>query len=93
MDQENAMADRQVTRTRKDADGDITALCNPGSAWSPRFKADAISDIDSGGHTYFVQTPGTKRAEIRVVNGATGKYLRTEPDSATGNNLDELPDC
>jgi hypothetical protein len=40
-----------------------------------------------------LQTPAPKRAEMTVVNGATGKDLRTEPDSAPGNNLDELPDC
>jgi len=30
------MADRQVTQSRKDSDGDILALCNPGEYWSPR---------------------------------------------------------
>jgi hypothetical protein len=36
------MADRQVARTGKDRDGDITALCNSGAFWSPRKKWDAI---------------------------------------------------
>lgn len=86
------MADRQVTRSGKDADGDITALCNPGQSWSPRRKANAISDIDSGLHGYHVVTNG-KRVEVRVVNGPRGKYLRTDPDTTPRNNLDDLLDC
>lgn len=42
------MADRRVRRTGKDDDGDITSLCNSGESWSPRKKADAISDIKNG---------------------------------------------
>lgn len=87
------MADRQVTATRKDRDGDILALCNAGQVWSPRLKADAIRDIDSRAHTYFVQRPGGRRTDIHVVDGPSGKYLRTDPDNTEGNNLDELPDC
>lgn len=85
------MADRRVTHSRKNRDGDITAIGNPGQFWSPRAKADAISDIESRVHTYFVQWP-EKRTEIRVVSGATGKYLRTDRDNTTRNNLDDLPD-
>ena len=86
------MADRPVRKTRKDKDGDILALCNDGSAWSPRQKSGAIQDIESGVHTYHVPWP-SGRTEIRVVNGPTGKYLRTDRDNTTRNNLDDLPDC
>lgn len=86
------MTDRAVRQTRKDRDGDILALCNPGSTWSPRLKQDAIRDIESGAHTYHVPWT-TGRTEIRVVNGPNGKYLRTDQDSTTRNNLDDLPDC
>lgn len=86
------MADRRVTRTDKDDDGDITALCNPGEAWSPRPKADAIDDIDDGIHTYYVQD-SSGRSDIHVVNDPDGPYLRTDPDGSASNNLDELPDC
>ena len=86
------MSDRPVRKTRKDRDGDILALGNDGDSWSPRLKADAISDIEFGLHTYHV--PWTSgRTEIRVVNGVTGKYLRTDRDSTTRNNLLDLPDC
>ncbi|WP_022898928.1 DUF3892 domain-containing protein [Humibacter albus] len=85
------MADRQVTHTSKNRDGDITGIGNPGQFWSPRLKAGAISDIELGINTYHVQWP-EKRTEIRVVNGPTGKYLRTDRDNTTRNNLDDLPD-
>lgn len=86
------MADRAVYKTGKDGDGDITSLCNSGADWSPRKKADAISDIENKVHTYYVPwTDG--RTEITVVNGPTGKYLRTVRDGSTKNNLDDLPDC
>lgn len=87
------MADRPVRKTGKNRDGDITSLCNAGDYWSPRSKADAIRDIEQGLHTYHV--PWTSgRTEIRVVNDPVkGKYLRTDRDNTTRNNLDDLPDC
>jgi Protein of unknown function (DUF3892) len=88
------MADRQVLKTGKDRDGDITKLCNAGEAWSPRSKADAINDIDKKLHTYFVRWSDGARTEIRVVDDKQkGKYLRTDRDQTTKNNLDDLPDC
>ncbi len=86
------MADRPVRKTKKDSDGDILALCNDGSPWSPRQRADAIRDIETGAHTYHVPWKDG-RTEIRVVNGPTGKYLRTDRDDTSRNNLDDLPDC
>lgn len=86
------MADRAVRKTGKDSEGDITALCNSGQSWSPRKKADAIRDIENGTHSYHVPwTDG--RTEIHVVNGPNGKYLRTDRDNTSNNNLDDLPDC
>ena len=85
------MSDRRVTNTGKDSGGDITRLCNPSQGWA-RSKEDAIRDIENSIHTYYV-FDGTTRTEIRVVRGRTGKYLRTDPDRTSKNNLDELPDC
>lgn len=86
------MADRRVRQSGKDRDGDITALCNAGEFWSPRQKASAINDIETETHTYFVRE-GEDRVEVSVVDGPTGKYLRTDADSDSANNLDNLPDC
>lgn len=86
------MAHRHVTHSGKDDDGDITRLCNPPEAWSPRSKADAIADIETNTHSYFV-SGFVGEVRIRVVNGPTGKYLRTDPDKTESNNLDDLDDC
>ena len=86
------MADRPVTQTRKDRDGDILALCNPGTQWSPRTKLGVIQDIENSLHRYYVPWP-EGNTWIRVVNGRTGRYLRTDRDQTTRNNLDDLPDC
>ena len=84
------MADRQVTGTGKDADGDITSLCG---AWGSVTKATAIAEIDSGTHRYFVAVPGGGQVDVYVVDGPTGRYLRTDPDGRIPDNLDDLPDC
>ena len=86
------MSRRGITHSRKDQDGDITALCNPGAAWSPRLKAGVIADIESGTHQYFVGGGGQEVA-VNVIDGPTGKFLRTDPDTTNTNNLDDLPDC
>lgn len=84
------MADMPVTHSRKDQYGNIIALGCPGQTWSPRSSSLIISDITSG-HTYYV--PWTSgRTEIRVVRGTYGNYLRTDRDSTSKNNLDDLPD-
>lgn len=43
--------------------------------------------------SYFVQDTAGRRAAVRVVNGPTGRYLRTDPNSTCSDNLDNLPDC
>jgi hypothetical protein len=83
---------RKVTKSRKDVNGNITALCNPSETWSPRSKADIISDIEYNIHSYYVIV-GYQHVDIHVVNGTNGKYLRTDRDKTTRNNLDDLPDC
>lgn len=84
------MAARQVTHVRKDAAGRITAIGKPGEIWSPRLESDAIHDIESGTNTYHVSWL-EKRTDVKVVNGPYRKYLRTDRDNTTRNNLDDLP--
>ena len=86
------MANREVTRTRKDRNGDITALCHPRKYWSPRSTQNAIRDIEGRRHSYYVMQNG-RRVDIHVVDGPNGKYLKTDPDETVSNNLDDLPDC
>lgn len=87
--------ERSVRATRKALNGDIAALCNQEAEWSPRLKSQAIRDIESGRHTYYVPWQ-SGRTEIRVVTDPSrggGKYLRTDRDDKGPNNLLELPDC
>lgn len=87
------MARRRVTQTGKDSDGDITKLCNPSAGWSPRKKADAISDIENRYHEYFVNEAGHE-TDVHVYTDSKGvKHLRTTADETSKNNLDNLPDC
>ena len=58
----NVKADRRVTESGKDPDGDITALCG---TWGRREKAGAVSDINSGTHSYYTYSAG-QRANVRV---------------------------
>ncbi len=87
------MAKRYVRATGKDRQGDITKLCHVGEWWSPRGKADAISDIENGTHEYWVNWANYPETKIRVVQHPNGKYLRTDRDTTSRNNLDDLPDC
>jgi len=86
---ERKMAHRLVTATGKDSDGDVTKLCG---SWGMVSKAQAIQDIENGDHTYYVET-GYPRAHIRVVHGTIGRYLRTDADRSSANNLENLPYC
>lgn len=83
------MARRDVYKTGKDQDGDITSLCNDGASWSPRSKVGAIVDIGSNTHSYW--SNGRTRIIVRERNGK--KFLTTQANATTADNLDNLPDC
>lgn len=80
------MAERQVLSTRKDGQGDITALCSKGADWSPRKKEDAIGDIEGKKHSYHLMH-GEKRYPVTVVAGKKGKYLKATWDASEDNHL------
>lgn len=86
------MANRQVKRTGKGTDAEITKLCNPDAHWSPRSKRGAVSDIDNKNHTYYVKVDG-ERVEVVTYEMNSETHLRTDPDFTDKNNLLELPDC
>lgn len=79
--------DRRVKATKKDKNGNITALCNPGEKWSPLSMKDALRDIKSAKRSYYVQEL-PKRTYVRVV---TGDLLQTTTDKTNGNSLEKLP--
>ncbi|GEK46538.1 hypothetical protein HPA02_08210 [Bisbaumannia pacifica] len=87
------MTDRRVTATGKDDDGDITKLCGGLGSWGSVSKSQAINEIERGDYTYYVQEEPGPRATVRVVGTYPNKYLRTDADSSSNNNLDNLPHC
>lgn len=80
--------DRRVRATKKDRNGNITALCNPGQSWSPRRATDVLRDINSGKKSYYVQEQ-TRRTYVRSVSG----MLQTTADATEDNSLARLPTC
>lgn len=84
------MAQLQVSRSAKSWDGDIIALCG---GWGRSDKHTAIRDIEFGWNSYYVQDFLGNTANVLVVNGPSGKYLRTDPNSSCYDNLNNLPDC
>jgi hypothetical protein len=86
-----AVAERLVTHALRDSKGVVRALGNPDSEWFQRRREWAISDILSDRHTYFVES-GSAARPILVVDGPSGRYLRSSPDSTSDNNLDLLPE-
>lgn len=64
------MTDRLVTENKKSFNGNIIALVNPDESWSPRFKYDAIRDIESNLHNYFMMDNGKRRnVKVMLING------------------------
>lgn len=81
---------RRITKTRKDANGNITELGST-EAWSPRTVAQVVSDISVLGYVYFVNEAGYETV-VQIVDGLNGrKFLRTTADKSSKNNLDNLP--
>jgi hypothetical protein len=58
-----------------------------GGDWGRKSSKEAMEDIERELTEYFVKNGG-REVKIRVM-----KYLRTDPDNTTENNLDNLPSC
>ncbi|ROP72947.1 uncharacterized protein DUF3892 [Frigoribacterium sp. PhB107] len=80
---------QQVTKSKKDRDGDITGLC--GAAWS-HTKSQAVTNIGADRWAYSVLAAG-QTTYVRVGTRNGKDYLTTNADSTGRNNLDNLPDC
>jgi hypothetical protein len=63
-----------------------------GGAWGRHSEDQAIANIDSGVHTYYTSVGST--AKVEVIKHPSGKrYLRTDADTTTRDNLLSLPEC
>ncbi|GAA0542786.1 DUF3892 domain-containing protein [Chitinophaga japonensis] len=87
------MANYEVTCIHKqdhnDPDKRITHL--GGAGWKLT-SSEVIWYIENNVHTYHTYVNG-RRANIEVVDGPNGKYLRTDADARWTNNLLALPEC
>lgn len=89
---------QKITKTKKSKDGDILALCGPDLRLAVT-KEQAIEEIEASGKPYSVNSPyysdynGIRVAVVVINDRIKGKYLRTDPDKISKNNLLELPDC
>jgi hypothetical protein len=87
------MADVRVTcinkQPRNDPHEGITHLGGATWRWT---RQEVINSIEAKTNRFFTLVGGN-RAEVGVVNGANGKYLRTYADGKWNDNLLALPEC
>lgn len=87
------MADVQITcitkNPRDNTHEGITHLGNSKGKWS---RAEVIGWIEGRQNTFFTLA-NNQRADIAVVNGANGKYVRTYANGQYTDNLLWLPEC
>ncbi|QDC36034.1 DUF3892 domain-containing protein [Sphingobium fuliginis] len=87
------MADVQVTcinkQSRNNTHEGITHLGGSGWRWT---RSQVIQSIEARTNTFFTWVGGN-RAEVGVVNGPNGKYVRTYADGKWNDNLLALPEC
>ena len=69
----------------------ITHLGNAAVPWKWT-RQQVIDSIESKANTFYTMVAGN-RGNIGVVNGPTGKYLRTYADGKWNDNLLSLPEC
>ena len=87
------MADVQVRcvnkQPRQDPYHGITHLGGDGWKWTRQQVIDSIS----GRTNTFFTLVGQSRAEVAVVDGPNGQYVRTHADGKWNDNLLALPEC
>ncbi|RWQ64515.1 DUF3892 domain-containing protein [Mesorhizobium sp.] len=87
------MSDVQVTcinkLPRQNTHEGITHLGNSTGKWT---RAQVIQWIEEKTNTFYTLVGG-KRANIGVVNGQNGKYVRTYADGQWNDNLLALAEC
>lgn len=87
------MADVQVTCINKQPrDNPHEGITHLGGATWKWTRRQVINSIKSGSNTFFTLVGG-KRAEVGVVNGPNGEYLRTHADGYWNDNLLALSEC
>jgi hypothetical protein len=67
---------------------------NIGGTWGKHTQADAVYNIDNHIHTYYTTGGGETAEVITATHSPSGtKYLKTNKDTTTKDNLLSLPEC
>lgn len=74
---------------RNDTHEGITHLGGVNWKWT---RQQVITSIEDGSNTFYTLVSGN-RANVGVVNGPNGKYVRTHADGKWNDNLLALPEC
>jgi hypothetical protein len=87
------MADVQVRcvnkQPRQDPHHGITHLGGEGWKWT---RPEVIASIKARTNSFYTLVGGT-RADVGVVDGPNGEYVRTHADGKWNDNLLALPEC
>ena len=87
------MADAQVNcinkANRESRHEAITHLGGSGWRWT---RQEVINSINNKSNTFYTLVAG-KRADIGVVDGPNGQFVRTYADGVWTDNLLALPEC
>jgi hypothetical protein len=78
-----------IVRDGSDPDNRIDEV--GGTGWQKSEDA-VIAEIENGTGSYYVNVGG-KEVDVVVREREGRKYLRTDPDETTENNLLSLPEC
>lgn len=78
-----------MARTSAATHEGITHLGGPQWKWT---RQEVITSIENRSNSFYTSVGGT-RADIGVVNGPNGKYVRTHADGKYNDNLLALPEC
>lgn len=85
------MADRRITCIIKPYGNNThEAITTVGGSWGQTTRSQAVSEINSGTHTYYVQDNRGNRVGVGVYKI---NYLRTYADNVWTDNLLSLPTC
>ena len=90
------MPDVQVTcinkQPRQNPHEGITHLGGPGGEGWRWTRQQVIDSIKAKANTFYTRVDGT-RADVAVVNGPNGDYVRTHADGKWNDNLLALSEC
>lgn len=87
------MADVRITCITKNPRNDThEGITHLGNSKGKRSRADVINWIESGQNTFYTLA-NNARADVAVVSGAHGKYVRTRADGQYTDNLLWLREC